>query len=110
MNPTCDDDWCRCGNCPGGYSNWEIAKNALQKAKRRFKEVEKNYQRITNIDKDKPIRRRVTTIGYGRVSVYEDIVHGDMVPLVVVDSDGNQVPNDYYDLEDIRTLDPRYSA
>ena len=63
-----------------------------------------------NIDKSNPIRRRVITEGYGVVSVYEDTVHGDMVPLVVVDSNGNQVPNDYYDLEDICTLDPRYSA
>jgi len=63
-----------------------------------------------NIDKSNPIRGRVITEGYGIVSVYEDTVHGEDVPLVVVDSNGKEVPNDYYDLEDICTLNPRYSA
>jgi len=62
-----------------------------------------------NIDKSNPIRTGVLTEGYGRVSVYEDTRYGEDVPLIVVDADGNQVPNDFYDLEDISSLDPKYA-
>lgn len=59
-----------------------------------------------NIDRTNPLRTGVLTRGYGRVSVYEDTRYGDEVPLLVIDSEGNEVPNDFYDIEDISTLDP----
>ena len=51
----------------------------------------------------------IRTEGYGLVSVYECPVHGDEVPLIVIDKDGVEVPNDYFDLEDIDSLDPKYN-
>ena len=41
----------------------------------------------------------------GRLTVYQDPIYGDEEPLVVIDANGIEVPNDYYDLEDIKTLD-----
>ena len=58
---------------------------------------------------DKPIVTAVLTAGYGIVRVYEDPKYGDEVPLVVIDKNGNEVPNDYYDTEDIPTLHPSYA-
>ena len=41
----------------------------------------------------------------GALRVYEDGKYGDMEPLVVFDSRGVELKNEYYDIEDIKRLD-----
>lgn len=66
----------------------------------------KDLLRVLRYDltNQRPLRTGVMTRTLGRVSVYEDPVHGDMETLVVVDADGNQFDSDCFDIEDLKAI------